>query len=274
MRPIYLIFTCILIWGCNKQTTTESVVSPASSSDDIPYLWGSYSTPKALQISSAFTDEEVQNIKDMADAWKDSVSGEKVFFSFAARTSEISNNTELDDLMDSVLGVYKTDSWPSDLPGSALAVTQIFGLRKNAGKPNEYVDIQHADILLNEDVHDFDTEDSGPNYDLRTVILHEMGHFLGLQHKSLTSSRSSSIMYPSISSSENKREPTEIDAADIREKYGLGASSGGVQALMIRASREANDPGIPVKIRIELHSDGFCVHKINGIIAKKHRWQH
>jgi len=173
--------------------------------------------------------------------------------------------------MDSVLGVYKTDTWPSDLPGSALAVTQIFGLRKNTGKPNEYVDIQHADILLNEDIHNFDTENSGPNYDLRTVILHEMGHFLGLQHKSLSSSRNSSVMYPSISSTESKKEPKAVDITDIREKYSIGGASGGVQALMMKAIHEgADDPGIPVKIRIELHSDGVCIHKMNDITTKRH----
>lgn len=249
--------------GDSGDTTTSSVVREA------PYLWSNYSTSKNLEISEDFSAAEISNIEDMAEAWNSSVAGDKIFFTTDTGAPELSNTTDLDSLLDSSLGVYKTVNWPSELPSSALAVTQIFGLRKNTGTSNEFVDIQHADILVNYDIHQFDTADDRPDYDLRTVLLHELGHFLGLQHKATSSNRNSSIMYPSISSSENKRAPKSIDVQDIREKYNL--DEGGVSSELMAEKNMNDSTGIPVKIIIELHRDGNCVHKLDDRVNFRHQ---
>jgi hypothetical protein len=261
-----LLLFLFLLQGCTDSGDSSSESTSSNFSGDTPYLWASFSTPKDIQISEDFNLNEVTNIEEMAQAWNNSVEGDKIFFAIDGTTSELSNSGNIEELLDGTLGIYKTVNWPSDLPESALAVTQIFGERKNAGKANEFVDIQHADILVNYDIHQFDTDDDGPNYDLRTVILHEMGHFLGLQHKSTSSNRNSSIMYPSISSSENKREPKAIDILDIREKYSLD-DGGGIQELIA----EKNISTIPIRIIIELHADGNCIHKIENKIHYRHQ---
>ena len=255
----------------SKEVVTTSANSSA------PYKWSNLSTPKEISIASSFTADEVTNIVEMSDAWKSAL-GEKEFFIYSDRTPEITNSiSSMDSLLDDVMGVYKTTHWPPSLYRSALAVTQIFARRYNIGSDSEFVKIEHADILVNYDNHRFDTTDSGPNYDLRTVILHEMGHFLGLNHKSEKSDKNASVMYPSITSDVNKRFPKDIDIADIASKYNISLSSGvspTARAMVRRPSvkyeADPQDPGVMVKILFELRADGECEHKMDGAIYERH----
>lgn len=268
-----ILLTIIACVPSAKEATTTS----GNINANAPYLWSDKAFPKKISISTAFTEAEVTNITDMSTAWKTAVEDKRTFFAYEAETPEITNSVNsMDSLLDNVMGIYKTTHWPPSLPGSALAVTQIFGRRYNIGSEKEFVNIEHADILVNYHIHRFDTSDSGPNYDLRTVILHEMGHFLGLQHKSTYSDPSESIMYPSIGSTTAKRAPRSIDAADMASKYGitLDAAVTPTAAAMVKRPVEYKvDPretGEMVKILIELHADGECVHKMNGTIYQRH----
>ncbi len=263
-----LIHTILLlsVLACNSskpQTTSSGAINASA-----PYKWTA-AFPRTMAISSDFDANEHTAINLMSTAWKSSVSNTVTWISYGADTSEVSLNN-LDALYDGVMGVYKAAHWPSTLPGSALAVTQIFGRRYNTGSSTEFVNIEHADILVNDDFYDFDTADTGPGYDLRTVILHEMGHFLGLQHKASSSNSTLSIMYPSIGSTEAKRAPKALDISDISSKYGIASSSASPAAIAQRVKYEikSGDVGEAVKIIYELRADGTCVHTVEPFIKK------
>jgi hypothetical protein len=208
----------------------------------------------------------------MSDIWESSLENKKNFFTNSDRTPEVSNpNLNLDSLGDDgINGVYKIAHWPMELNSGALAVTQIFGRRFNIGSSNEFVRIEHADVLINDNLYDFRTDDSasGWTYDLRTVVLHELGHFLGLGHK-----YGSSIMIPAINSTAVARAPTNGDISDIAQKYSISlgsAASAIVSAPSVKYIESKNDPGQEIKIMIELMKDGECVHKVNGKIISHH----
>ena len=192
-----------------------------------PSYWngGVARLPLRLDISSDFSVDETQAIVETGNQWSTSIQNKAQLLDTSINTAE-KNTTNLNAYYDDTMGVYKLTTWPSELPGTALAVTQIFGLRKNIGSSSERIEIQHADILVNYDYFSFSTNDTF-GYDLKTVVLHEMGHFLGLYHDE--SSVSQSVMYPTISRYMNNRVPKERDINNIYAKYGI--SSGGVVLL-------------------------------------------
>jgi hypothetical protein len=266
----------------------DGKASSGSPNADAPYIWKNKTFPKTLNISDDFSASERSNITAMASAWDGAVDNAKNFFTFGQDVADKSNIVSADELYDNELGIYKTTIWPDDIPSSALAVTQIFGRRYNVGSPEEYVAIEHADILINYDRnkgYNFDSVDDADysGYDLRTVVLHEMGHFLGLGHiptftrresaysnMTLAQYKASSVMYPSISSIEEKRVPTTRDENELYYKYVSTGAAGGSAMSAGTRRYEPRDTGLESRIILELHADGTCVHKENGAVLKRH----
>lgn len=273
MKFALVVLNLILFSSCNPSNTTKSEITSANINKSAPYMWSTSALPRNLKISEDFDSAELSNIRSVTAAWETAVENKKNFFNDTDITTEISSpNLDLDAIgNDGINGVYKITNWPLGLSSGALAVTQIFGRRLNVGASNEYVRIEHADILLNENLYNFRTGDSGAGgaYDLRTVMLHELGHFLGLSHK-----YGNTVMVPSITSGTNIRIPTSVDATDISDKYAITLGSGTSAAVMaqkrIDYSSSPTDQGQAVKLIIELMKDGECVHKENGAVIQRH----
>jgi len=242
---MYLTFIGILS-ACGPQNEEAFTSSPSisSGSDLAPSKWSSpaQAFPLQLSMSNDFNTTEVAAIQSVADEWSVSTKSSSQFFDTTNFISEKSSD-DLNTYKDGEMGVYKLSSWPSSLPPTALAVTQIFGLRKNAGSPHEYIEIQHADILVNYQNFSFSSS-GGFGYDLQTVLLHEMGHFLGLYHDN--SSVDESVMYPTISRFTDNRVPRSRDIANIATKYetsGVVAASVDPSAAIFMSS---SSDGLPV----------------------------
>lgn len=277
MRSLLPLNLFVLLAACTP--SGEVVESGAAVNPEAPFIWEKKVFPKTLQISSSFNEDETEAIKEMSLAWSDSVNNTKKFFNVDSTTT---NSYDVDS-PDGILGIYKAFTWPSDVSKSALAITQLYGRRHNTGEANEYVGIEHADILVNyASSFEFDSTDDGQydGYDLRTIVLHEMGHFLGLGHvpkyyyrpdedEDLTEEeyKASSVMYPSISSREVKRLPRPKDIDALEEKYLISSAV----AMASPYKPKANVPGENVKIVIELRSDGECLHKENGALVRRHQ---
>lgn len=272
MKPALLLTLGLMIASsCTPTKTVESDVGGGAINSEAPYLWSGSAFPRDLRISNDFTAAELSNIQSMSNAWETAIDNKKNFFTNTNRTPEVSEpNLDLDELGDDdVNGVYKITHWPLELNAGALAVTQLFGRRYNIGDNDEYVRIEHADVLINENLYDFRTVDGagGGSYDLRTVVLHELGHFLGLSHK-----YGDTVMVPSIGTSTVARAPTGVDSLDLADKYNLNLG-GGSSSAAVNGSRPTYSPrtgGGKVKIMIELRADGECVHKENGIVIRRH----
>jgi len=208
--------------------------------------------PLEMKLSSDFNISEKSEIRSSSSNWDSSVGGGVTLLNDTQETSPKSN--DLDSYNDGTMGIYKVFNWPNELPDSALAVTQLFGIRKNIGTSNEYIEITHADILINydNDFNYFTTQ----GYDLQTVVLHEMGHFLGLFHQD--TSRDVSVMYPSISRFTNNRIPKQRDVNDIKSLYPVGGGAAPAQSGRGLASASAQDsgPSEAVVVLFELKAEG------------------
>lgn len=279
MKLLALLSLTFIVVACNSAGTGEGDVTSGSINIHAPYIWGNKSFPKTLYISDSFTTAEANSIKDMSLAWKAAVNNIQFFDHTSSTTSEISQNIKnMDSYLDSTFGIYKNKNWiKTGIKGSALAVTQLYGIRQNIGDSNEYVDIRHADIIMNYDYYRFytnttkDPDADAGHYDLRTVVLHEMGHFLGLGHRPYADD---SIMIESVSENTTNRAPTSLDKQDIAEKYGMTLMTkiSGFAAMNIQDNfyKPTSDKNQEVRIVIELRSDGECVHKENGVVVKRH----
>lgn len=277
MKLALLITYLAFLASCTPSGQVTGETTSGNINASAPYMWSSSAFPRDLKISTSFTAAESANITAMTTQWETSLENKKNFFTHSATTAEVDQaGMDLDGLGDdSINGIYKIQHWPLELPSSALAVTQIFGRRFNVGDSNEYVRIEHADILVNENLYNFRTSTDGSSntYDLQTVVLHEMGHFLGLNHKS---SGANSIMVPSIGAATVARAPTNIDVGDIASKYSITMGSGASSAIMAekpmsnKFSPKPGDFGTKIKMLIELHANGECVHKENGVVIQRH----
>jgi hypothetical protein len=273
MKIALIILNFILLSACVPSKVVEPKATVGKINVEAPYMWSSSAFPTTLLISDQFDTDEVANIQEMSAAWDTAVENKKEFIKHgSSKTAEVSSpDLSLDKLGDDgVIGIYKITNWPNSLPGSALAVTQIFGRRFNTGSSNEYVRIEHADILINNHLYVFRTGNTyvSGTFDFRTVLLHEMGHFLGMPHKS-----GSTVMVSTIGESTKNQIPTNIDRADLASKYNITLGSGGGSSMV--AAREnyspnQGDTGQKIKILIELMADGECVHKVDGAISKRH----
>lgn len=227
----------------------------AASSSLTDSRWKTNAFPLQLSISSDFSNDENSAIQDMANQWNASVNNEIQFFDSTQSTPEL-GSVNINSYQDSTLGVYKMTSWPSEFPATALAVTQIFGNRRNSGRSSEYIEISHADIMVNYENFTFSATD-GYGYDLQTVVLHELGHFLGLGHES--GSTDDSIMYPTISRFRSNREPKDLDVENVEVKYNLGRSSSSANKYLIPEQTQVKDndsPSVPVVIIYEAYPWG------------------
>lgn len=274
MKLALIALNLMILAGCVPTKVTDATTTSGNINASAPYLWSSAAFPRSLKISNQFSVDEVSNIVAMSSAWETAVENKKNLFDHGdTKAAEISSSSlDMDALGDDgVEGIYKIVHWPPTLPGSALAVTQIFGRRFNIGSPSEYVRIEHADILINNHLYNFRTGATHVNnsFDLRTVLLHEMGHYLGLNHK-----YGDTVMIPSIGEYSINRSPTNTDTADIAGKYNIVLGSGNSSAIVAHNLPQYvpmnNDQGKKIKILIELMADGECVHKENGAVIQRH----
>lgn len=276
-----LLILPIAFISCNSSQESEETNAVAFDST----RWIDSDLPVSLKIASDYASGvELAAISSSAQEWSTAVENKLQFFKMGGSTPN-KEYANLSDYNDNEMGVYKLNTWSPELPSTALAVTQLFGFQNEAGG----VVISHADILMNEETYTFSTDsDDSFNYDFETVMLHELGHFIGLSHSSFSET---SVMIPSISLTDSNRVSSSLDRANAAYNYELETSysnaliASGPSTVAIHSSIESEeeDPtginqgkmeknGIgEVRILIHLMASGECIHEVNGKVISSHQ---
>ena len=271
MFRILLLIT--LLSSC-VPTQNESLTTGAQANPMAPSQWNKASFPKQIHLSREFTEAEASELISAINNWN--TYGTFNFSTISnTKVNDRSGVNNLNSLFDGEFGIYKAIDWHTQLPSTALAVTQIFGVRQNLGTPSEFIEIVEGDIIINWTFPYSPTNTNG--YDLFTVTLHEVGHFLGLGH--ITNYALQSVMYPSIGYSTFYLRPGTEDIRNIKNKYAIGAQAMAARSMASAPARapatkdDVLNSGQGVKILLELHKDGSCRHYIDDQLTHQHQVQ-
>ncbi|MCK5072622.1 MAG: matrixin family metalloprotease [Bacteriovoracaceae bacterium] len=260
MRRLIFLFLCpLLVTGCldqQKENTAPAVLPsppPIVYTGNAPIRWP-YSTIEGARLTfvaaNTFSGAEIADFETLAGQWDDS-HPDYDFFNYPATEVANKDTGNLDDYYDGEMGIYKSTTWFNEISSNALGITQFFAIRRNAGTSSEFLELVHVDIIMNYRDYEFDPADPEySNFDLSSVMLHELGHFLGVGH----SSDSNAVMAPTISMGEIRDTLTDDDHGNIQNLYNTGEA----QALIGSRSAIRTIESEPEIVRgiIEYRKDG------------------
>ncbi len=271
----------LLLSGCFKgdETTIQTLQSTRGSNADnnVPMRWpdsviGSGLDLKTSQsIENTFVGGDYSVIATVNHSpndqlmrkWNQAISG-RTFFQVPSSITTNKEHASLSSYLDSEFGIYYHASWFSDVSHSALAITQFFGVRRNADTAQEYIELNHADIIFNYFDFQFSTDAADATaYDFHSVLLHELGHFLGMGH----ASSGPSVMLPYLGIAESNRTLQTKDISTLTYNYTQVGLAGIATAAAIAPSP---NEGQRVRGTIELRSNGDCVHTLDGEVNHIH----
>ena len=199
---------------------------------------------------------------------------------------------------DSEIGVYVKGSfdnnnnegvWFECLDSGILALVSYQVVHLRGEDSDEYVEwrIVDADLIFNASDHNFSVFNGGnppasPGefYDFDAVLIHELGHFLGIlghTSDSLTTHGGTSVMLPTLAPGEalaTAKTPQAIDTEIIQvaEEINTGANLTAKNfALSYLYPNDYNFEKEPQHGIIALHADGKCVHTLNGKTVYVHK---
>ncbi len=259
----------MLLVSCNmggEETETGSSSSSASSSDNASMRWSESKLPLKIIVSSDFDLSEKDSnsynlMQQMQEKWNNADSSREFFDLSSEYTVANKDYGDLNSYLDSELGVYKADTWFDFIGDGVLAITSYLG--ENRGS---YVEMLHADIIVNNENFDFtnDTSDTTRAYDLPSVIIHELGHLLGLKH--VSDPDVPSVMQSTLGRHDVRRNATAYDSTYIKSLYDLEFALTASNALAVTASEQPKY----VHGYMELRADGTCNHYRDGMLIESH----
>ena len=193
--------------------------------------WPEANFPLSLKVSANLDPQSRNLILDAMDGWERAANLD--FFAPLQTTP----NLNFPDLIDyyrkdkAVQGIYLATNKITELDDTILAVAQLIFFTNRDNPTQPFYQIVHTDIVLNGYYFKFSTDRlDETTYYLMTLVMHEVGHVLGLGHTN------QGIMYPSLSTTDKQDTLTAFDVDLINAKYNTIPTSANENALNMNSS--------------------------------------
>lgn len=209
--PLIIPFLVFLAASCGSPKK-ERVVNAHTFQSSTLLRWPEEEFPITIHINDddfCLDQRSLAAASNAAQSWNSAL-GRDVILIQCQNVSYANAYTAIEDYLldDAMIGLAPV-SWPVGQPEAALAIT-VYNHSSNI--------IKHGDILINS-VHSFSTDGDELRFDLESVFLHEIGHFLGVSHTEKTED-DTSVMNPALMAGEIKRVLSAGDVVRIIERYG------------------------------------------------------
>lgn len=275
---IFILSACKGSSGGTQSSSAGPNLTGSGNSSCLIGRWPNSSLPLDIKISSEFDADFLNSdeigglnlLEQMANGWNGPVTGSIQLITVPFDPATTTGYASTSSFKDSEIGIYKSYNWFSNVSSSALAITQFYGTVKSSAGLGDYIQLSHADIIVNYD--DYGTRmtmtlNPAKTYDVPTIILHEMGHLLGLCHES----DSQSVMAPYYLTAQ--RSLKDFDRAIIEDLYVDSAVAHLSAMTDSKSAIKSNLPPVGTEVSgvIELMADGECIHKVNGKELFKHK---
>ena len=235
--------------------------------DNLPAKWHTSDLKNmggiTISISHDFSDESdplqydengIHVFEQMAKRWEDAVPWLD-FFSFPF---EIVDNVDYHSdkqYRDSEMGIYNSTEWLINDDTEILAATNYFGIPRG-----KYLQLTHVDIIVNSKHHKFSFDPFVWNkYYIPCIILHELGHMVGLPHSE--DDEAESVMYKSTFPNNNTCNLAEVDIKNIQKKYAVANPKREVWSGSLAESERHGEIFYGTH---KLKADGSCTHEKAG----------
>ena len=241
-------------------------------------VWGDQrlSSPINVKVSdevlaefsaSDYDDNGHHPVEQMLLKWDNAYPNVQFFNIPTQVTSNHHQTLDIHNFNDAEMGIYLSRDWFPDISSSALAITQFYGVKRSWNNLG-YLELIHADIILNYRYHNFSLNKNDFNsYYLPSVLLHEIGHFLGLSHqRDITQN---SIMQPYMSSFDSPTQLSNIDIQTLTNNYNKTPNINPTPVVLSRTTSKSKE-GEVIRGVIELHKDGTCRHYVDGKLVHSH----
>ncbi|MCY4523666.1 MAG: matrixin family metalloprotease [Halobacteriovoraceae bacterium] len=199
-----------------------------------------------------YNEDGLHMFESMAKRWDDAVPWID-FFSFPF---DMVNNLDYSSekaYKDNQMGIYNSTSWKISDDPTILAATSYYGKTRNG-----YKVLTHVDIIVNDKYHNFtfDPNEWGKFY-LPCIILHELGHMVGLPH----SNEEGSVMVEATHHGNNKCDLSLMDIQNIRDKYSDSNNSRSPASSYTEDYQENERHGEVYFGTHKLRVNGSCIHE-------------